>query len=250
MSKITLTPEVRAVLENSEIGATSLKLPSTPLDRKLYVAVNKVIEAAGGKWNKSLKSHVFSSDPRIELGLALENNVIVDKVKERKKERQSFFTPESVARDVVIAADVFMHYVLEPSAGDGALAIACRNAGAENVFCIDIADESIEVLRENNFGAFKADFLSHFVKPNDSGFKRIVMNPPFTRKSDAKHVKHAFTNWLSKDGLLTSIVCDDGQDRKDLAKIDDSFRIVQRIPAGAFKESGTNIATLVIQLSK
>lgn len=76
------------------------------------------------------------------------------------------------------------------------------------------------------------------------------MNPPFTRKTDAKHVNHAFIYWLKRGGLLTSIVCDDGQDRKDLAAIDSSFQIVQRIPAGSFKESGTNVATLVIQLSK
>jgi len=193
---------------------------------------------------------VFSSDPRVELGLALENNVIVDKVKARKKERQAFYTPEDVARDVVVAADVSMKSVLEPSAGDGALAIACRNAGAANVDCLDIAEESIQALNDEGFAAHKTDFLEFCPPPNGITYERIVMNPPFTRKADAKHVKHAFIYWLKKGGLLTSIVCDDGQNRQDLAKIDDSFRIVQRIPAGAFKESGTNIATLVIQLNK
>ncbi len=250
MSKITLTPEVRAVLENSVVDATSVKLPSTPLDRKLYVAVNKVIEAAGGKWNKKQKSHVFTSDPRVELGLALESNVIVDKGKERKKERQAFYTPENIARDVAVLADVSGRKVLEPSAGDGAIAIACRELGAETVFCMDVADESIEALNELGFPAFKTDFLFHYTAPNNTGYERIVMNPPFTRKTDAKHVRHAFTNWLSRDGLLTSIICDDGQDRKDLAEIDPSFRIIKRLPAGSFKESGTNIATLIIQLSK
>lgn len=136
MSKINITPEVRAVLESSVIDATSLKLPSTPLDRKLYVAVNKVIEAAGGKWNKSLKAHVFSNDPRVELGLALESNVIVDKVKERKKERQAFYTPENIATTVAFLADVWERDVLEPSAGHGALAAACIESGAKRFFVL------------------------------------------------------------------------------------------------------------------
>ena len=250
MSKINITPEVRAVLESSIINDTSVKLPSTPLERSLYTQVNKVLEAAGGKWNRSAKAHIFPSDPREILGLALTENVIVDKVKERKKERQAFYTPEDVALGVVIFADVSDKKVLEPSAGGGALAQACRTLRAEEVFCLDIADEAVDALKEAGFPAFKTDFLAHFPTPNGSGFERIVMNPPFTRKSDAKHVKHAFNYWLTDNGLLTSIVCDDGQDRKDLAAIDSSFRIVQRLPAGTFKESGTNIATLVIQLSK
>lgn len=252
MSKVILTPEVRAVLERSIIDATSVKLPSSPrLERKLYEGVNKVLEAAGGKWSKKQQAHVFIIDPRAELGLALETNVIIDKAKARKKERQAFYTPADVARDVVVIADVQDKTVLEPSAGHGSLATAIRDAEPLLLWCIDIDADAVAALKADRFCVNQGDFLDKYPAAADGRYQRIVMNPPFTRKADAKHVRHAFTHWLADQGLLTSIVCDDGQDRPDLRAIDPAtFQIVQRLPAGTFKESGTMIATLVIQLSK
>ncbi len=249
--KINITPEVRAVLESSIIDATSVQLPSYPLARPLYVAVNKVLEAGGGEWNRRVKAHIFQSDPREILGLALTSNVIVDKAKALKKERQAFYTPASIAEAVAIQARVIGHIVLEPSAGHGALAKACAKWHAHTVECVESDAEACKALDKAGFAVrYEGDFLQFFPKSEVELYMRIVMNPPFTRKTDANHVRHAFTHWLKKDGLLTSIVCDDGQDRSDLALIDDSFQIVNRLPAGTFRESGTNIATLVIQFSK
>lgn len=252
MAKVTLTPEVREVLNRSTLDATSVKLPTSPrLDRKLYEAVNKVIEAAGGKWSKKQQAHVFTIDPRVELGLALETNVIIDKAKAHKKERQAFYTPAATARDVAVLADVFEREVLEPQAGHGALAKACRDLGAKLIWCRDIDTEAINALQAAGFLAEQGDFLETYPASEFARYERIVMNPPFTRKADAKHVRHAYTHWLKTGGLLTAIVCDDGQDRSDIRGIDSTtFKIVQRLPAGTFKESGTQIATLVIQLSK
>lgn len=257
MSKIVLTPEVRAVLEASTIDATSVKLPSGALDRKLYVAVNKVIEAAGGKWSKKHQSHLFTSDPRTELGLALESNVIVDKAKARKKERQAFYTPAEAANTVAVFADIDGHLVLEPSAGEGALAAACLQYGAAQIHCIEIDADAAAALP---YPAIKADFLHCLPRAPDVPpefrhlYERIVMNPPFTRKRDLKHVMHAFAHWLCLGGVLTAIVADDNNDRRDvLAALSGSgatFNIVHRFPSGTFKESGTQIATLVIQLTK
>jgi len=251
--KVILTPEVRAVLKRSTIDATSVKLPASPrLERKLYEAVNKVLEAAGGKWAKKQQAHVFSIDPRVELGLALETNVLIDKAKARKKERQAFYTPEAGARTLAKLADVAGHYVLEPSAGHGALAYACTKEGAARVDCFEIDPDACDTLKRDGFTVLaQCDFLETSPEEPDQRYQRIVMNPPFTRKADAQHVHHAFKHWLALDGILTSIVADDGSDRPDLKAIaPNPYRIVHRLPAGTFKESGTMIATLVIQLRK
>lgn len=90
---IELTREVRDVLVRSTITETSLTLPPGQLERKLYEAVNKVLVAAGGKWNKSAKAHIFQSDPRGLLGLAVELGEITDK----KKLLGQYYTPDGLA---------------------------------------------------------------------------------------------------------------------------------------------------------
>lgn len=254
MSKIILTPEVHSVLENSQIDATSVRLPAGHLDRKLYEQVNKVLLAAGGKWNKSAKAHLFTIDPRSQLGLALERAVIIDHAKTHKKVRQAFYTPEAAANTVAQLADVHGRTVLEPSAGHGALAQACMRYGAHSVDCVEMDPEANKALLLAGYQVrgwtVQNDFLKFVPCPEDDPYERIVMNPPFTRKADARHVFHAFNHWLQPQGLLTAIVCDDGKDRADLLEEAWSIRIVHRFPKGTFRESGTDIATLVIQITK
>lgn len=248
--KVSVTPAIRAVLERSTITADSVTLPPERLDN--YKAVNAVLEAAGGKWNKKARCHIFLSDPREALGLALQSGQIIHKEKARKKERQAFYTPEAGALTLARLADVAGHYVLEPSAGHGALAHACIKEGAARVDCFEIDHEACCSLSRDGLNLLaQCDFLETSPEEPEQRYQRIVMNPPFTRKSDAKHVRHAFEHWLALDGVITSIVADDGCDRPDLKTIaPDTYRIVHRLPAGTFKESGTMIATLVIQLSK
>lgn len=50
--------DVANVLANSTIEDVNLFLPVGQLDRKLYMAVNKVLVAIKGKWNRS-KKHIF-----------------------------------------------------------------------------------------------------------------------------------------------------------------------------------------------
>lgn len=64
-----MTPDVEAVIDGADILGNKLFLPDT-LDRKLYQAVNKALESAGGRWNKKAQAHLFKGDPRPFLGLA------------------------------------------------------------------------------------------------------------------------------------------------------------------------------------
>jgi len=52
--------DVLAILSAADVDDTLLTMNSGQLDRKMYLAVNKVLEMMGGKWNRKQKGHVFS----------------------------------------------------------------------------------------------------------------------------------------------------------------------------------------------
>ncbi len=64
-----MTPEVRDIIGRSTIEGAALTLPEA-LDRKAYERVNKALESAGGRWDRSTKTHLFAADPSAALGLA------------------------------------------------------------------------------------------------------------------------------------------------------------------------------------
>jgi hypothetical protein len=114
-----VSDEVIDVLANSETAENKLFLPPTQLERKLYVAVNKALEALGGKWNRKEKSHVFDFEPDEAIEKLLQTGEYVC----AKKEFQFFETPEWLAKKMVDIADIQPgDRVLEPSAGRGAIA--------------------------------------------------------------------------------------------------------------------------------
>lgn len=247
---LTIDDETMTVLRASTVTASSVKLPPGQLPRPLYVKVNKVLETAGGKWNRAQQAHIFTDDPRETLGLAVASGAILD----TKKATQAFYTPEAVARSVVHLASVDGKTVLEPSAGVGALALECRQSGG-SVTCVESNPTSCDKLKALRFVALCADFLqcSH---PRDlSTFDRVVMNPPFTAGQDIAHVTHAF-GFLKRGGRLVSITSPSWETTQN--KKATAFRelvrnygyISERLSAGAFKESGTEISTLILILDK
>ena len=73
------------------------------------------------------------------------------------------------------------------------------------------------------------------------------MNPPFTKNQDIAHVSHAL-KFLAPNGILVSLMMPN-QTRKGfqelVAKYDPEIIEVER---GAFKESGTDIATIIVRI--
>lgn len=237
MADMKLTPEIVTVIENSRIDANMLTLPAQ-LDRKLYLKVNTALEAAGGKWNKAKKCHVFDGPPRERLGLVVAAGIVVDE----RKAKQSFYTPFVVASELVQLANVAGLVVLEPSAGMGSLVKACLNAGACRVDCVESDQTCHAALVSLDTNVNIADFLSLPAIPQ---YYRIVMNPPFSKGKAVKHIAHA-AKWLRPGGMLFAIVPDKDEPKlTDLGAVD-----VAKIAAGAFKESGTQIATKIIKITR
>ncbi len=244
MSKSVLTPEVRAVLENSRIEGNNLYLPEGQLERKLYQSVGKHIKNCGGKWNRSAKAHVFESCPKEKLGIVLEKGVSVDE----KTLFQAFYSPKAVAERAAELLECKGLTVLEPSAGAGALIDAVLEYNPDNVDWIEIDPKKAEGLRKK-YSSSKVDgtcqdFLSFYFDPKDEDYvkyKRIILNPPFTKNQDIKHVIHAIENCLAKGGRLVAIM-----PAKPHPKLDKYNPTEYEIEDGAFKESGTMVKTKLV----
>ena len=242
--KIQLSDEARAVLARSAITTDSVKLPEQ-LDRDLYLEIAKVFKAAGGKWNRGKGLHVFSSDPRALLGLAIAEGAIVD----IKRTLQQFFTPAALADEVVKAAQLFDGAsVLEPSAGNGALLDAIVRAPQVCEMCAVEIDEALFwgwMRLPGVSKAFNGDFLT--CVPSDLGhFDRIIMNPPFQGGRAIEHIEHAL-KFLKADGLLAAI-CPNGP--REQEKLKPIATIWKRLPPGTLHEAETEVCTALLTISR
>lgn len=143
--------------------------------------------------------------------------------------------------------------VLEPSAGRGRIALPAHQAG-HNVFCVEVQPELARFLRQAGLpNVVRDDFLA--VPPTTVGFDAVVMNPPFDRGRDVDHVLHAL-KFLRPGGKLAAIMAAGVEYREDRQTV--AFRtLVERmggrfrdLPAGSFVESGTNVNTVVLTITK
>lgn len=58
-----VSDEILSILSDADLSGNSLALRGQ-LDRNTYVAVNKVLEAAGWKWNRKAKAHTCAMPRR------------------------------------------------------------------------------------------------------------------------------------------------------------------------------------------
>ncbi len=247
MKNQTISDEVLDVLKQSTIEGNSLKL-NGQLDRKLYLNVNKVLELAGGKWDKKSKTHIFESDPKIILGLAIEEGEILDK----KQSYQVFYTPKDIAKRMVEIANIKTGTkVLEPSAGEGNIADAAKEAGAI-VICCEIQQESVDKLTSKGYLTISGDFLDlpQIIEPFDA----ILMNPPFTKNQDIDHVLKAYS-FLKEGGTLVSVMSPGftfgtQKKRKSFKEFVEKNGYWEKLPEDSFKESGTGVNTVLVVLNK
>lgn len=217
------------------------------LDRKLYTDTNKVLEAAGGKWNRGAKAHVFDG----EAMEVLEPIILTGAYSRTKQDFGQFDTPEELAAEVVAMAGIEPGMkVLEPNIGLGNLAYAAQRLGAV------ITGFEIEVARAAKAHAWVpkatvkvADFLAEEPAPM---FGAVVMNPPFAKQADIRHVLHAFkflaggklvaimsTGVMFRDNKLTA-------DFRDFVYSHDGS--IERLPEDSFKASGTAVNTCVVTM--
>lgn len=239
--------EVLAVLSRAETNGFELKLTGQ-LDRKLYERTNKVLEAAGGKWNRKAKAHIFESE-----ALNRVDEIILSGEVEIPKDEFNYFpSPPAVVERLIELAEIKPGMqVLEPSAGRGAIAVACAERGAD-VDCVELMEANYDALcADDRLKRVKRGcFLEHGVI---EAYDRIVMNPPFKGQADIKHVTHAL-KFLKPGGKLVSVMAASVGFREN--RLTNEFRDliterggrIEALPDGAFKESGTMVRTVIVEI--
>lgn len=239
--------DVLAVLSRAETNGNALTLTGQ-LDRRMYERTNKVLEAAGGKWNRKAKAHLFDD----EAATRVDQIILSGEVEVPKDEFNFFPSPPDVVARLMDLADV-QHgmRVLEPSAGKGAIAYACADAGA-TVDCYELMEANFVALAgDMRLGSVRhMDFLA---QAPEASYERVVMNPPFAKQADIRHVLHAL-RFLKPGGLMVSVMAASvafrdnklTQDFRDLIR--ERGGDIEALPEGAFKASGTMVRSVIVTI--
>lgn len=168
-------------------------------------------------------------------------------VKDFSNDLNYFPTPDHVAEEMFRCVAGSVVSVLDPSCGDGRiLKMVQEKYPAASTTGIDIAPKWCEAIR--------CDFL----KMNCVGkkYSHIIMNPPFSNDRAVVHVSHALDNWLDRDGQLIAILpaSVEFSQKKIVVEFREKIRQIgavwQDLPAGAFRESGTNVNTIMVVVSR
>lgn len=246
--------DVIDVLRGLDVSGAEVRIVQ-PLERPLYVRTNKVLEAIGGKWNTRAKAHLFKDDPAERIAAA----VMTMSVVVPKDEFDFFPTPYGLAMDVVRAARIADGMTtLEPSAGIGHLAGFCLDH-SNHLIAVEIQAESCRELEAmaarsadpSQVRVICADFLT--LPLETIGLvDRVVMNPPFRRLNDVRHVRRAYS-FLKPGGKLVAVMAPGWTFRQDAACRDfrefvDTHGHWEALPEGSFATSGTMVNTVLVEL--
>lgn len=234
--------DVLTILSRAEIRGAHLVLPEQ-LDRPTYSRTDKVLKAAGGVWKRGVGAHVFDGD-----ATEIIEQILIAGAITTQQDFGAFFSPAAVADRVIELAELRPGMVaLEPSAGRGAIASRALLAGCV-VDCVEIQQRNVDILCATPYRTVAhADFLS---LPPQTAYSRVCMNPPFARQDDIRHVMHAL-KFLAPGGLLVSVMSAGvtyrdnrlSQDFRDLVR--KSGGDIEALPDGAFKDSGTQVSTVI-----
>lgn len=249
------------------------------LDRKQYVNINKVLETIWLKWNRKQKAHIVEllteedlQDAIIDICETWEVETIQDTI----KKFQFYPTPKELAQKLVELAEVQKDdFVLEPSAWlwnivDEILPKIKDWAKYNNIVLIEKDIEKVKELKEkyncyewmkdwndwlwtysseHKMNIYLCDFLNNWV--NTNCFSKIIMNPPFSKSQDVKHILKAYTH-LEKWWRLVSIASSSIETRQ--GKLYEQFRNLDpqfiKIKENSFKESWTMVNTVIVIINK
>ena len=240
---VTKTKVVRAKASDMELLTSNVVVKEdrvdivTQLNPKDYASLKKLLVAAGCKWDRKAGTHLFVRPGARDQMLALfDTGQVVDQY----KSLDFFPTPFPVIKHLIELAEIrYQMLCLEPSAGDGRLAEAMQDAGGL-VCCNEIDEARAAQLKEKGFATTCEDFLT---KKYTTSFERIVMNPPFSRGDDIRHVEKA-RQLLRPGGVLVSVVGGGPKQREFFSEENGWYW--EDLPADSFKESGTKVNTAIV----
>ena len=199
---------IKEILSEWTFEGNKYFLPKVQLDRKDYVKCNDVLESIGMKWNRGQKAHIWDGDDLEETFRWILETGEVETLKEYRDKFQFFPTPAVLADYLVELSDIHTgNSILEPSAGRWSILEAIYRIEdfdkySLDMFAIELEPNNAQHITEKY--PFTAVHLWNFLSYKMRWFDRIIMNPPFSKSQDAKHIIHAYS--LLKDGgVLVSV---------------------------------------------
>jgi hypothetical protein len=258
------------VVEGPTAGILAVRLTCGQLKRGAYEQVNAVLGriAGGGSWHRQSRLHLYEPgrDPAPELAAAVQAGVLPP---DPKRTAGWFATPAGVADDLAVnyalggcELEPDRWRVLEPSAGEGALADALvkfHYCDPGDVTCLEPDPWRAAVCQAKGYQAFTMTFEAWAETYPDRRFELVLMNPPFSLPGRpaawAEHVKLAW-GLLVPGGVLTSIVPASIQWRADrqtamLRELAERHGyIYDDLAPDAFRESGTDVPAVILHLVK
>ena len=233
------------------------------LSRDVYVEVAEALKRAGFKWHRQREAHVLINPGNVADSLRTLAVILDSGVAPHKNPDCWYPTPPSVAKQVaqLIREGYYRSghgfaKILEPSVGEGALLKAIADTVDTRNWYATMIDTDLDRLNYASVrlrGRFKTlvseqtDFLEWETGQRPyTTFDLIAMNPPFDNRVVVKHLLHAWS-LLHSGGRLVAIAIPSVLDHKDLGRL---ITNSEEIPAGAFSESGTDIATVLITMDK
>ena len=243
--------EVIDIIKQCSADGNILRLPKIELSREDYLVVKKAIEKYGGKW-KGGKTFGFVFADRDAADVI---DSMVNGSADIKKDFQFFATPSDVA-DLMVAKLEIQPYekILEPSAGNGALINAVRRLYNDiTVDCYELNPLNRKVLEKMaNVNVLGDDFTKHL---DNEEYDVIIANPPFSKNQDIIHLMKMWDNlrYGGRIACITSTHWMFSNDKKSTEFRDwilGKYTFQHEFPNGTFKESGTDIATILLILEK
>lgn len=232
------------VIARADTDGNALRLTER-VDRATYVRIAEVLAAIGGKWNRKAQAILFPSDAAPLVASLLGSGRVT-----RPADEGWFPTPAPVVGAMLALADLGPGMeVLEPSAGEGAIAGAVAARGCP-VDCVELNAQRAGSLLGIARTVAAADFLT---VPQRAVYDRVLMNPPFAGKADIEHVRHAY-GFLRPGGLLVAVMSAGVAFRED--RVTAEFRemvtssggSITPLPDDSFKVSGTEVRTVLVTL--
>lgn len=243
-----LTPLQKEV-QLLKVDGSQILLPSD-CHLEQYAAIKKLMEAAGGKYQRGRFKFPSEAYAQAAMDAAMGGANL-------RKETQFFATSPEEAKKMLhdLDGDFQGGRMLEPSAGRGAIADEAHALGFSEIVLVESHPPHAQHLRSRNRSnelVIEKDFLS--LTPKDiAPVDVVLMNPPFTAGAAIKHVSHALS-FLHPTGQLSAIMpTNAGQGRGAAeARFGKILEIlgnpVTHLSKDAFKHAGTGVSTKRVKI--
>ena len=258
---IKLSQEILDVLEKSVISNFHiLRIPT--ISDKLYDELVWAVNSIGGTWSERYKGFIFATDPKDILEDLLEDGEYeLDSEAVWRESVQFYPTPLSVVSEIIALAELKAgDRVLEPSAGHGN--ILSLLPAYVSAIAVEYDPNNYSVLLEKQKqGQFAVEDLKisqgDFLATTGLLYNKVIMNPPFSKFQDLKHIVHAL-DMLEEGGTLVAVMGENSLIRSQYNEEANGYMNVIRsykheilyLRECSFVESGTTVNTIVVKVVK